>query len=137
MDVGRLVFVISCLCIILSGIYSVFEKSLANLLTGILILTFVLTYCLSIDFKCWVNQKLRNTDSYAEWHLGQIYDAVKDDDLDEVKHLTHNLGEWLEELGDNEKEIFEQAVQKWEKKHPYRFETIEDFYREHDDVLDK
>ena len=51
MDVGLLVFVISCLCIILSGIYSVFEKSLANLLTGILILTFVLTYCLSIDFK--------------------------------------------------------------------------------------
>lgn len=135
MNGGLLFGVIFCLYFILSVIYSVFEKSFAHLLTGILVLIFVLTYWISIDFKCWVNQKLRYTDSYAEWHLGQIYDAVKDDDLDEVKHLTHNLGEWIEELGEDEMKILDQAAQNWEKKYPYRFETIEDFYREHDDVL--
>ena len=137
MDIRLLVFVGSVLFVIFSGIYSFFDKTAANLITGLLILLFVLTYWLSIDFKCWVNQKIRYTDSYAEWHLEQIYDAVKDDDLDEVKHLTHNMGEWLEVLNEDEKKIFDQTVQKWEKKHPYRFGTIEDFYRDHHDVLDK
>ena len=137
MDIGLLFCVGISLVTVCNLIYEVFEKSSAHLVICMLVLTFVLTYWLSIDFKCWVNQKLRNTDSYAEWHLGQIYDAVKDDDLDEVKHLTHNLGEWLEELSDDENKIFDQTVKEWENKHAYRFGTIEDFYRNHHYVLDK
>ena len=134
MDIGGLIFVGILVFIV---IYDIFDKQDANLIAGLLVLSLVLTYWLSIDFKCWVNQEMRNTDSYAEWHFEQTYDAVKDDDLDEVKLLTHNLGEWLEVLNEDEMKIYDQTVNKWEEEHPYKFETITVFYQDHHDVLYK
>ena len=71
------------------------------------------------------------------WYYNELYEAIKDNDLNKVIDITYNMGEWQETLTTEEIQELEAYEAKFEKEHPYKYEVIDDYFRKHRDVMPK
>lgn len=97
----------------------------------------ILTLCI-VNSSCeWYYKTFGDVESCTEWYWEEMYETIKEDDLEAVIDLTYSMREWLETLSEEELITFETTAEKWEEEHPYKAERIEDYFRKHRDEIPK
>lgn len=96
----------------------------------------ILLFCLialfssCIDFNSWKNETFSDDNECAQGYIDMMYEAVKDDDLQDFIHINLNAIEWCDESKSHEK-----ALKEVTRKDSYKIEVIEEYAKMHKDKL--
>ena len=71
----------------------------------------------------------------AKWYCEEIYDEVKEGDVEDVREVMFDLYEWMDSLEPFEEDRAYEAVESWQERYEFKNEVIDDFCDIYDDLL--
>jgi hypothetical protein len=80
-------------------------------------------------------ENIATTKECTEWYLDEIYEAVKDGDVDDVREAMFDYYEWFDALDEAEEQVARDAWTIWCAEYEFKKNTISEYYKKHKDQL--
>ena len=103
------------------------KNSGVELLGGIALGVCLAVYLLSVEVRTFVNETIRSTKNCTEWYYEEMYEAAKDNDIEEFRDLKICINEWILDLDSKDKADFFTATMEWALQNGYKVNFAEQF----------